>query len=789
MMRTSFIRPRVSIDWHMTKERDCPKDSEPISIGITEMLIHNKIRSLHRACRTTCLAWVLLTGALASAQTDTDIPTRGEIKEVQQRLRASYDILTLERPASTEAAVPLDESQLAKPEQRALAIASNASYVAPGELRSQGGILRATLVVTKAYNTIGEDAVFLRSYNGNLVGPTLRASPGDVLYITVKNDLAPEPTFTGNMNTLHGFNTTNLHTHGLHVSPSGISDNVLLTIAPGATQQYEIRIPKDHDAGTFWYHAHVHGSTAAQVSSGMGGMLIIDGGVDEVPEISEAQERVFVLQQISYYNEGLKYGVIEEQYADKIFGPGKWNKLGRYTTVNGIQIPVLKMVPGSVERWRFVHAGVREDVLLKLIPSTGTGPALRLHEIAVDGLSLGKVQESETVELWPGYRSDVMVQAPATPGEYLLIDEKVAANEALEGEAVPRKYIARLVVAGTPKPMELPKSSQLTKYRRPTLTNVPANEVGTQTAHYAIIAGPRFTIDGKEFAHGDPRKLTLGTVDEWKLTALQAHPFHIHVNPFEVLSIKEDATGQETLEAPVWRDTIVIRQGFTIRMRTRYEDFSGVFVQHCHILDHEDQGMMQLVEVVDPNGGPAVATKLPDHGSSTPGTVNGNSLQVTEPYRATSWKLPDSTGTVHSLGEFQKDATVLFFFQGHGCLHCAEQITAFSTRADEFQKLGVRLVGISTDSVDSLRTALESAKCRFPLVADPQNLAFRDYNCFDGKPLHGTFVLDSELNVRWQLVSTEPFMSVDTVLAVTRKLIASRKQSISSNQTKDVNNE
>lgn len=130
MMRTSFIRPRVSIDWHLIEERDCPKDIEPISIGTTEMLIQNEIKSLHRVCRTTCLAWVLLSGALASAQTDTDIPTRGEIKEVQQRLRASFDIMTLERPASTEAAVPQDESQLAKPEQRALAIASNASSYA-----------------------------------------------------------------------------------------------------------------------------------------------------------------------------------------------------------------------------------------------------------------------------------------------------------------------------------------------------------------------------------------------------------------------------------------------------------------------------------------------------------------------------------------------------------------------------------------------------------------------------------------------------------------------------------
>src|SRR5262249_54872784 len=152
----------------------------------------------------------------------------------------------------------------------------------------------------KAHNQIGSDKVFLRNYNGKLVGPTLHVRPGDTLRITLKNELDPE-TDTGALDTMHGFNTTNLHTHGLNVSPSGDSDNVLREVGPGKTASYVIKIPANHPAGTFWYHAHKHGSVAGQVGSGMAGALIIAGGQDNVPEIAAAADRVLVLQQIPYF--------------------------------------------------------------------------------------------------------------------------------------------------------------------------------------------------------------------------------------------------------------------------------------------------------------------------------------------------------------------------------------------------------------------------------------------------------------------------------------------------------
>jgi len=129
------------------------------------------------------------------------------------------------------------------------------------------------------------DRVRLRSYvskgieNAKLVGSTIVARPGDTLRVRLTNNLpADDPSCQrqqANINIPHCFNSTNLHMHGLWVSPAGNSDNVFLTFRPGMHFEHEYSIPEDHPAGTFWYHPHLHGSTALQVSSGMGGALIL----------------------------------------------------------------------------------------------------------------------------------------------------------------------------------------------------------------------------------------------------------------------------------------------------------------------------------------------------------------------------------------------------------------------------------------------------------------------------------------------------------------------------------
>lgn len=498
--------------------------------------------------------------------------------------------------------------------------------------------LKTTLTVKYAQNKIADCQVNLRSYNGKLVGPTLRAKPGDTLEITLVNDLPPNPTSSDHVsdhvtakmsskisspdcsyevetttkNTPHNFNTTNFHTHGLHVDPGGCSDNVLRVMNPrkqdgDPAPQYaiKVKIPEDHPSGTFWYHSHVHGSTALQVSSGMVGALIIEGGgLDKIPEIAKAKEQVFMFEEIAYDNNG-----VIENY--DVFGHNKWQESGRFITINGQIMPKITMRPGEVQRWRFIHGGIRESINLELREKY-TDQQIPLHEIAVDGIPLGKLDSwnNDPVELESGYRSDVLVQAKQLlPGqqsqEYVLIDKRTDANESLLGVPERKHILATVIVKGEPWNMSLPTKYRLAKAKKDDAPEDIRDDELSRDQHQVVSFNIEIDIDGNPTEYqvnGQPfdpkqvRHLQLNQAEEWKLESLLAnHPFHIHVNPFQY-----DRIGPDGNQERIWRDTLLVTTKNPLRIRSRYTKFTGEFVLHCHILDHEDNGMMQSVKISDP---------------------------------------------------------------------------------------------------------------------------------------------------------------------------------------------
>ena len=504
---------------------------------------------------------------------------------------------------------------------------------APPEVRSANGVFIDTLEVGYADHMVGPCKVHLRSYDGLLTAATWRVKPGDLLKVTLKNDLpqgvpAAGAKMSGAMN--HGnVNGTNLHTHGLHVSAEGNSDNPLINVQPDHSFDYEIRIPKNHPPGTYWYHPHLHGGTAVQQSSGMSGALIVEGGLDEVAEIKAAKEQVLILQQITYDQTGR----LED--FDAAFGPGGWRSSHRLTLINGQIAPTIIMRPGEVQRWRIIQAGTRENVWLKL-----EGHAL--NEIAADGIALGRmVSWSEPLLLAPGYRSDVMVKADmlapgSGPKTFDLIDESAPAISTLQGQQAgdtvflslgrlfgmhtvlnyfapkPRQVLAHIIVQGDPVAMSLPDSDSLRSlapYKDITdaeLTDAPQHvtfdvEFARCTADGVCTTGcvlgingckVAYMVSGREFNESHQRILKVGQAAEWTVDAkIAIHPFHIHVNPFETTRLEPD--GQRHI---IWKDTIQVRgNDQPLKLRMRYEDFTGTAVLHCHILDHEDQGMMDLI--------------------------------------------------------------------------------------------------------------------------------------------------------------------------------------------------
>lgn len=507
--------------------------------------------------------------------------------------------------------------------------------------------------------TIAGCKVSLRSYNSPanvqrdfLVGDTIKAKPGDTLYIRLTNnlpdraagdDFPQHPAPAGHAGHF-SFNLTNLHTHGLHVAPNGPqgkpeSDNVFVEIAPGSTQDYEIKIPLNHPSGTFWYHAHLHGSTAVQVSSGMSGALIIEGGdatngeLKTIPEIAAAEERIFVLQQLVFGPDGK----LEDFISGFIDNPD-W---ARDTTVNGQAVPTLKLRPGEVQRWRFVHAGISERIDLALDKH-------KLHEVAADGISLDRIVPWDQVELGPGYRTDVLVKAGA-PGTYFLrakplpllasfkslrsaarlsavrnqdeTPQDIIARFPRRIDVSPGDLIARIVVEGDPLEMKLPTPDQMKKAVpefKPisdTEIKLPPEEVlfnmrgrrcdsntglcappnclpGTPDCEQRFLAGSR---GDQVFMPDTGRTFQLNQLSKWLLDGVgEAHVFHIHVNAFQVDRSEPDSI----TDRRIWRDTLIIVNSEAPKpIWTRYLDFTGSFVMHCHVLSHEDRGMMEKITI------------------------------------------------------------------------------------------------------------------------------------------------------------------------------------------------
>jgi FtsP/CotA-like multicopper oxidase with cupredoxin domain len=556
-----------------------------------------------------------------------------------------------ERTAATAAGTLEPRAQRRKPppQQESLARAATERFADASTIYSVDGLLCATLVVKYGDNVIRGSRVHLRSYNGRLVGPTLRAKPGDVLRIRVENRLPPvlEPPVHA-VNVPHGLNSTNIHTHGLHVSPEGNSDNIYLDVKPGQAQDYEIKIPKDHVAGTFFYHPHRHGSVALQMSSGMSGALIIEGGLDEVKEIKQAEERVFVFQQVPFDNQGRV-----ENLARLYDGhPRKhWDESSHFTTINGVALPVITLRPGEVQRWRFIHGGIHESLTLR-------PDGHKLHEIAADGIPLGKMAAREEIELQPGNRSDILVKASASPGVYFLRDGALPADRALQVKPQPEKFLAKVVVAGRPWDMALPASAGLAHFAP--FKSITDEEVQGRTT--TVVFGqdekhqpPRYFINGRQFDPGAvPRRVLLGTAEEWSLSATEDnHPFHLHVNPFEVIR-RDPRTGK--IVERVWRDTILVAEKKPVTIRVRYLDFPGKSVFHCHNLAHEDLGMMQNIEMV------RTAAELKATGG------------LPLPWRPPAWKLADGAGRWHRSEDLEGRPALLVFSQGGTCPHCLQQL-------------------------------------------------------------------------------------------------------------------
>jgi suppressor of ftsI len=452
------------------------------------------------------------------------------------------------------AGVACDGAEGPAPAAATFAAQQGRAFDEPVELRSRGGRLRTTFTVQEHRFEVAGMRVLGKSYQGTFIGPTLRVRPGDAIEIRVVNRLG-EP--------------TNLHEHGFHVSPVGISDNVLRTMPAGSDNAVRVRIPRDIAPGTYWYHSHLHPLVENQVFSGLAGVIVVEGLTERLPRaLRRVPDRVLALKDLQ-----VRDGAIVDRNIDS----------GAPTTrtVNGLVDPVLRARTNQVQLLRL--ANISADIWYRLRLG-GT----RFSVIAEDANPVGRVWRTGELVLPPGKRYDVLVRWPR-PGTYRLRTLRYSSGPA--GDTYPERRLATVrvagaAVAGTPLPRSLAPLPHFERARVRRVRHLTFSENA---------AGTKFFINGREF---DARRIDevvkLGTDEEWVIrnTAREQHPFHIHVNDFQVMSIDGKPYRARSLQ-----DTVPLPVGGVVRIRMRFRDFLGAYVYHCHILAHEDAGMMGVVDV------------------------------------------------------------------------------------------------------------------------------------------------------------------------------------------------
>ena len=456
----------------------------------------------------------------------------------------------------------------------------------PPELHAKHHILSLTLHAAVASD--GKNSFY---YDGQPNAPTLRLSPGDQLKITYINDLPVKAKETCAITPC--MDMTNLHFHGLEVSPDAPQDDVLgMMAAPGQTLRYTVQIPKDHPPGLYWYHTHPHGESHRQALDGMSGALVIEGIESYFPTLAGLPERVLVLRGRSIENDpqsaDLKHRVelssnvcgAESETPDEIF------------TLNGSVRPGIEIAPGERQFWRLVNASADRYLDLQLDGQT-------FEIVAMDGMPIAQhdpdhpTRSADHVLLPPAGRLEAIVTGPAagTPGR--LVSRCVDTGPA--GDPNPAMILADIVsrraAESTPRVLESSRKPDLKTLDLAAEEKTPPRFIVTFTEDKKgfYINGEKFEPDAAPMV-----RAKVGTYQHWRIVNASAelHPMHIHQVHFLAY-----AENDKPIAQPLWLDTVNVPTGGSVDVIMDFTDpvIRGMSVFHCHLLNHEDKGMMAKI--------------------------------------------------------------------------------------------------------------------------------------------------------------------------------------------------
>jgi FtsP/CotA-like multicopper oxidase with cupredoxin domain len=527
---------------------------------------------------------------------------------------------------------------------------AGSAVLEPKDLRSRNGVLRVDLTYRGLVDTNGS-ARYCYVYKDGSEAPTLRLKPGDLLVVRLKNEVSlPSEAIKRKLHahTMRGEcadgemtgASTNVHFHGLDVPPVCHQDDVLNTmIQPGDPPfEYRFRVPPNEPPGLYWYHPHVHGLTKAQVLGGASGALIVEGIERANPLLAGLPERVFVIRDQDLVNpnaEPVKSGnvpppiVMRDAEGDILNTGTGGGKPAKDLSINFVPVPypsyppaAIKMKPGERQLWRVLNASAITYLDLQMLvnnsPQMVGVVSLDGNPINENGLAGNRILWESHVLLPPAGRVEFIVKGPLASQKASFVTRTVDTGPA--GENDPTRPLATIVaapeapeptvlLAASPKPLARPSSVWLAdvtpvRTRKLYFSEKPRdpNDANSPTDFY-------ITVEGQEPKLFDPSNrvpnivVRQGDVEDWIIEnrTQELHAFHIHQIHFMLkewngVPVNEPFL-RDTVNVAYWDGKSRAYPSVKLRMDFRDPNVVGTFVYHCHLLEHEDGGMMGLIRV------------------------------------------------------------------------------------------------------------------------------------------------------------------------------------------------
>ena len=436
------------------------------------------------------------------------------------------------------------------------------------------------------------------SYRGEIVPPTIRVVPGSTIRLRYVNHLpahSREQCATGPCRDM-----SNLHFHGLHVSPQRPQDDVLTMMSmPGQELNYEVHVPSYASPGLYWYHTHPHGESARQDLDGMSGAIIVEGIDKYYPELRGMKERVLILREIDL-------GDVSDQDRKEIekrvsipvgrCGTATEQNIERVLTLNGKVRPRIPISPGERQFWRIVNASPDRYADLQIGGN-------QLEIVALDGMPLSyhdSSRHTRTVDhilVAPAGRVEAIVTGPPTGKRATLSARCIDTGP--DGDNTPAMAIADVVSAVSPTSSDhlVPTTAGRPIYKAITVKQLQGIEsrgpdftvIFTEDKNSFYINGKKFSMDS-----GPMLRVRTGSLQHWRVinATRELHPFHIHQVHFLAYAVNGIRS-----DTPEWLDTVNVPYSGMVDLVMDFTDpvIRGMSLFHCHLLNHEDKGMMAKI--------------------------------------------------------------------------------------------------------------------------------------------------------------------------------------------------